>query len=265
MAFIQYNFNSEALHRQVEFKMLLPNDSRVKENNVHFQRPAKTLCLLHGFTNSNLEWLLYSNIPSLSEFYNLAVIMPSAENSFYLDMPGQGFAYAKYVGEELLGYARKTFGLSEKREDTFIGGISMGGFGALHTGLTYPDTFSRIMALSSALIIHNVEKMTPGFIDQAADYDYYRRVFGDPKYVAQSKNNPERLLLDLEKEGRDIPGLYLACGTEDPLLSLSREFVEFLEKEGFEHFYKESAGDHNFQFWNQYLEPAIRWMLEGEE
>ena len=55
----------------------------------------------------------------------------------------------------------------------------MGGFGALHTGLAYPDTFGKVAALSSAFIHHEVAKMEPGGGNSVANYEYYRQCFGD--------------------------------------------------------------------------------------
>lgn len=121
----------------------------------------------------------------------LAVILPAGENSFYLDGEATGRKFATYVGKELVEYVQKTFHLPAKREDTFIGGLSMGGFGAVHTALAFPDTFEKAFSLSGALIVHNVEKMKPGFSDFVANYEYYRLMFGEPEKVADSDNNPE--------------------------------------------------------------------------
>ena len=98
----------------------------------------------------------------------------------------------------MLGYVRNTFGLAKSAEDTFILGMSMGGFGALHTGLSYPDRFGKIGAMSSALIVHEVAGMKPGMDNGVANYEYYRECFGDPDRVLESDNNPETLVDKLE-------------------------------------------------------------------
>lgn len=74
---------------------------------------------------------------------NLAVVMPAGENAFYIDQPEMGTMHGKFIGEELVDITRRMFPLSRKREDTYIGGLSMGGFGALRNGLKYHDTFWR--------------------------------------------------------------------------------------------------------------------------
>lgn len=264
MAVIHTEFYSNSLARMVGFYTVLPNDlpKEMTEGNPNYKRGMKTLLLLHGFTGSAKDWLMGSNINELAGKYNLAVIMPSGENSFYLDGKGTGRAYCRYVGAELLEYTRKTFGLSDKREDTFVGGLSMGGYGALHTGLYFPETFSKIIALSSALIVHNIENKTEGFANNAADYDYYFSVFGDLSKLAVSENNPEYLIKKLQEEETPIPGIYMACGTEDFLLQENRDFHGFLEERKVEVTYQESAGIHDWIFWNRYLEPGILWMLK---
>ena len=141
--------------------MLIPNDFPADipwEKNSARSRPMSTLFLLHGYTGKAGNW-----VPEgLPEKYNFAIVMPTAENSFYLNGEATGSAYQTMVGEELVDYVRKTFHLANSPEDTCIAGLSMGGFGALHTGLAYPDRFGKIGALSSALIVREVATMKPG-------------------------------------------------------------------------------------------------------
>ncbi len=268
MAFASFDFYSECLKRGVSFKIILPNDlpEEMAAGNPHYagDMAMKTLYLLHGYSGASPDWVWNSLVCDIASRYRLCVVLPNGENSFYLDGPETGRQYGTFVGKELVDYTRRTFGLSDKKEDTFIGGLSMGGFGAIHTGLQFPDTFSRVMALSSALIIHNVKSMKPEFKDGMANYEYYRLMFGDPENVVESRNNPETLVKELLANGKEIPGLYLAIGTEDFLYEENQIFRRFLEKEKVPFVYRESTGIHDFVFWNQYLEPAVKWML-GEE
>lgn len=78
------------------------------------------------------------------------MVMPSGDNAFYVDQPKGHNNYGEYIGQELVRLTRKMFPLSRKREDTFIGGLSMGGYGALRNGLKYSDTFGAVIALSGA-------------------------------------------------------------------------------------------------------------------
>lgn len=264
MALIQVDFYSKALSKITGFTMVLPNDTipEMIVNNEHYQRPMKTLFLLHGYSGSNKDWILGSSVQEMALKYNMAVIMPSGDNSFYLDGKGTGKAYGQYVGEELVEYVRKTFGLSVKKEDTFIGGYSMGGFGAIHTGLAYPETFGKIIALSSALIIHNIKNIEEDFKDFIADFYYYTSVFGDLHKLEASQNNPEVLIRKRKEEGQVIPLIYMACGTEDFLIENNRAFHNFLKEEDIDVHYVEGPGVHDWNFWNTYLEPGIQWLFK---
>lgn len=264
MATGRMDYYSNCLGRNVTFRFILPTDAPEdwKKENAYFQRPMKTLLLLHGFSGSCDDWFSGSAIQELASLYNLAVICPTGENSFYLDGPETGRKYGTFVGEELMGYARKTFGLSEDPADTFVGGLSMGGFGAIHTGLAYPHTFSKIFALSSALIVHNIERMKPGDADPMANYDYYKLVFGELENLSSSPNNPEEQIRRLKQSGTKIPEIYMACGTEDFLINENHLFRDFLKEQNVPFHYCEDKGIHNWAFWNQFLEPAIQWLLE---
>lgn len=264
MAFLQIDFYSESLMRRVTFNALIPNDlmPQMKEGNKHYERPTKTLILLHGYSASNKDWLLGSRIEELSMKYNMAVIFPTGDNSFYLDGPYKGAAYGTYVGQELIAYVQKMFHLSNEREDTFIGGLSMGGFGAIRTGLYFSNTFSKIIGLSSALIIHNIKNKKEDFVDGIANYYYYTSIFGNLDVLEASTNNPETLVSNLNKDNLDVPKFYLACGTEDFLLEENRMFKDYLENEKVDFTYIEDSGTHDWDYWNKHLEPSIKWLLE---
>lgn len=263
MAIFQVDVFSKSLEKKTCFHMVLPNDvpPMMTDGNENYNRKMKTLFLLHGYSGSSNDWLLGSSVQELAIKYNMAIIMPSGDNSFYLDGKGKGRAYCRYIGEELVDYVRNTFNLFMDKENTFIGGLSMGGFGAIHTGLYYPETFGKIVALSSALIIHNIKNKTEDFEDAIADYAYYASVFGDLDKLEDSENNPEYLIKALKKEKKSIPAIYMACGTEDFLIEENRAFHQFLEEEAVKVEYIESPGIHDWHFWNYYLEPSIQWIL----
>ena len=121
--------------------------------------PFKTLFLLHGITGNHTDFISETRIRALAEEHNLAVIMPSGYNAFYLDQPESHNYYGSFVGEELVRMARSMFPLSTRREDTFIGGVSMGAYGALRNGLHYCENFGAIVALSSAMVVDGFDRI----------------------------------------------------------------------------------------------------------
>ncbi|MDE6950713.1 MAG: acetylesterase, partial [Lachnospiraceae bacterium] len=193
------------------------------------------------------------------------IFMPSGENSFYLDRKGTGNAYETFVAKELPAYIRKTYHLPDERENVMIGGLSMGGFGALRLGIKYNKMFSAAFGLSAALIINDIASCSKeeiaSRVNAMADYDYYRIVFGDLDKVRDSDINPEYIVKEHLKNGEKLPRIFMACGTEDFLIEQNREFKDFLKDRKANITYYESPGVHEWSFWNEYLEPAVLWAI----
>ena len=188
--------------------------------------------------------------------------MPDGANDFYVDRPENGEFPGAQVGEELVEVTRKLFPLSVRREDTAIGGLSMGGYGALRLGLRYPETFGWICAMSSALIMDEVSRMTPGHGNAVAPYGFYRTVFGEPSALLGSDKDP-RALADAAVKLAEKPKLFLAIGTEDPLYKFNLDFHEHLNEIGYDHEWYTHEGQHNFDFWNDALQAFLDW--QGKE
>ncbi len=260
MAYFRIEYFSNALHRTTSFEMLIPNDDRMGRPNdeaIYGEYPLKTLFLLHGYTGKAGNW-----VPEgLPEQYHFAIVMPTAENSFFLNGLSTGHAFQTMVGQELVEYVRKTFHLDMTPEDTAIAGLSMGGFGALHTGLAYPENFAKIGGLSSGFIVHQIAHMKPGQRNSTANYEYYHECFGDLETVEESENNPEVQVRKLKKEGRRIPDIYLCCGTEDSLLGVNRDMHRFLTNENVPHIYREGPGRHDMVFWHEHIAKIVAWMF----
>ena len=197
----------------------------------------------------------------MSKQFNLAVFMPTTGNSFYLDRGYPGGNFGSFVGEELPAYIRSTFGYCNSREDTIIAGLSMGGFGAIHTALAYPDTFSACIALSSALVIHEIAE-TGTRQNSIMPEQMVRDVFGDPQTILESDRNPEVLYRKRKATGKPIPWFYLAIGTEDTLYGVNQDFRHFLEREQADFCYEDGPGAHDWDFWNEYLPRGLSRVLQ---
>lgn len=264
MAYYQSTYFAQSLQRQTTFAACLPNDvpEEIQEKNHYYKRTMKTLYLLHGYSGYYGDWVQHSKITDISLKYNLAVIMPDGDNSFYLNWGGSGLNYEQFVGEDLIDYTRKAFSLSPKKEDTYIGGLSMGGYGAIHTALAHPEIFGKAFGLSSALLTDAVKDMKPGQKDAVADYAYYKKVFGNLESIKGSHADPKKLVEKNLEAGVAIPPLYMACGTEDFLLEHNRKFRDYLRQHEIDVMYKEDKGTHDWDFWNANIEEAVQWLLE---
>ncbi|MGN1267768.1 MAG: alpha/beta hydrolase [Dorea sp.] len=256
MALIQVNFTSSILMRDVPMTVILPID-KLDGAFLHGKEKTafKTLYLLHGFTDNCMQWLCNTRIRQWAEEKNLAVIMPSGDNSFYIDQLTPNNDYGEFVGRELVQITRKMFPLSCRREDTFIAGQSMGGFGALRNGFKYADTFGYIAALSSAL--HIFEEPFP---DTEKELYGALRVFGNLEEASKTDKNPKVILKDLKQAGKQIPKIYMSCGLQDGLLASNRSMRDFLVEKGVDFVYEEVEGGHCWEVWDKEMQKILKWL-----
>ncbi|MEK0316123.1 alpha/beta hydrolase [Cohnella sp. 56] len=257
MALVQVSHYSKCMKREVTFSAVLPAVNAEDDENSSSTRPMRSLYLLHGYGGNHMDWIRSSRIHELADRYRIAVFMPSGENRFFLDDEEKEEMLGEYTGKELVMFTRRMFPLSREREDTWIGGLSMGGYGAIRNGLKYAERFGRIIALSSALLPYSIANIRPDYHNGIAGYAYYRNVFGDLDRLLGSDKDPEALIALLKAENLEIPNIYMACGTEDFLLESNRRFHRFLEQENVEHTYDEGPGDHNWDFWNATIRDAL--------
>lgn len=224
------------------------------------EKPFKTLYLLHGLFGNYVDWLSGTRIQRWAEEKNLAVIMPSGDNSFYIDQPASGNFYGEFIGKELVEITRKMFPLSHDREDTYIGGLSMGGYGAIRNGLKYHKTFGYIAGLSSALhILEDIENIKTRTIA------YELSCFGDLNEAVVSDKNPRVLVHRIKEEMKQdtsiqLPKVFLACGTEDVLIDVNRAYRDFFIENGFDLTYHEGPGQHNWDYWDKYIQEVLAWL-----
>ena len=265
MALITMSYRSDLLKRNIVFRAYLPVDRPTEEGLAYKKEGTekfRTLYLLHGLTNNQDDWINSSRIERIARNHNLAVIFPNGENSFYVNGLGPNSDFGRLIGQELVDFTRKVFPLSDKREDTFIGGVSMGGFGAIRNGLKYADTFSRIISFSAAIHLLEFEPGDPRR-QLVCNED---QVMGPYREAVKSDKNPAVCLHQLQEkveQGRtSYPQMYMICGLQDSLIDANRSFHEKLVKAGVPVIYREYPGKHEFEFWNQHVETMITWLME---
>ena len=255
MALIQFTYVSNVLLRSVPVQVILPVDKLSPEGEYLPLKKYKTLYLLNGLWGSHVDWVSGTRIQRWAEERDLCVIMPSGDNAFYVDRPATGNCYGRFIGEELVEVTRRMFPLSRKREDTFIGGLSMGGFGAMRNGLAYHKTFGAILSFSGVFELLKPDAANP----QAVNMEFEEGLFGDLEKAVNSDKNPIWLANKLSGK-KNLPNIYIACGTEDELLPHSRNFRDLLIKNGFPVTYEEGPGGHEWDFWDTYIKKALDWL-----
>ena len=244
MAFIDLKFRSDALGMQTSVYVLIPEK---REGGA----TVKTLYLLHGLSDDNTIWLRRTSVERYAEKYGIAVVMPFGERSFYTDMK-YGMDFYTYTAKELPGVMHSLFGLSQNREDNFVAGLSMGGYGALKIGLREKGRFAAAAGLSAACEITSRENRS-----------YFPAVFGDGDV------DPKDDLFALATERANDPDklrIFLGVGTEDFLYGENQKFKAHLKSLGYDLTYRESAGTHNWDFWDEYIKYVLEWMFtEGDK
>ncbi|MGB3375764.1 MAG: alpha/beta hydrolase-fold protein [Microbacterium sp.] len=273
MALIEANFYAQTLERTVTFNAIIPTDkslfSAQEENSDGAAEGFKTLYLLHGGLGNYTDWMGGTRIQMWAQEKNLAVVMPSGDNRWWIDdIEGSSMIgnYGRFLGEELIDFTRRTFPLSSRRQDTFIAGLSMGGYGALVNGLRFADTFGRIGVLSPGLMLGD---LVPGY-DEPAQPSFdalmpgnrrmMERAFGDGTSVVGTDRDYKGLITRLQQSGTDIPEIFLGIGTEDFLLERTREYHRFLQAHSVEHAYEEGPGGHDWIFWDAFIKKILDWL-----
>lgn len=261
MALVQVNFISKMLSRTVTFNAIIPLDKiSFGEEEVAEAKPLKTLYLLHGAFGNYTDYLSGTRIQRWAEEHNIAVIMPSGENQFYVDKPSRGENYGAYVADELVEFTRKMFPLSHKKEDTFIAGLSMGGYGALINGLKYHETFSHIGAFSPGLMIDDIASCSELLSVTGWSMDFYDNAFGGIDTIKNSDKDYYYLIDQLLENKKEIPKIYLPIGTDDFLLESVRGFKSFVDKREVPLIYIEDDGGHEWDFWDKYVKNFLEWL-----
>ena len=263
MATFDVNFFSKSLRRLTRMTAIVPIEETQLIPGVpvpYKSKPFRTLVLLHGFSSNEKEWLHGSRIELLAALHNVAVLFPYGENSFYVDDTARDALYEQYVCREILDFGRKVFPLSSKREDTTIGGLSMGGYGALRNGLKNSEVFGNIIAFSSALVTDKLAELEAHQDNPLATAAYYNHVFGKPTEIKGSDRDPKTLAKAVVEKGGQRPNIYMACGAEDFLIESNRSFSAYLNDIGLDHEFHVSPGVHNWVFWDEYIEKALLWL-----
>lgn len=255
MAYLTLNYRSEAIKRDIPVTVILPFDRG-------FDGPFPTLYLLHGLQNNSESWLVESRIVRMASERGLAVVMPSGENSFWLGVPPSDGPYgdfAELVGKELVEVTRKIFPLSTRREDTFIGGCSMGGYGALRNGIQYRDTFSKMMLFYPAVHFFEYDE---DYVWESGNIRGEASIFltGDKR---ETDLNPRWLLEQAVREGGSpVPAAKLMVGVDDSLLEADRAIAKALEDAGVPIDFFEGPGAHTWQFIDEHLPEMLDWLVE---
>lgn len=275
MALLQIFYHSDVLELNTQINVVFPDSLLFKHSNIS---QARVVYMLHGTGGDCSEWLRFTSIERYAQERDFILIFPSCARSAYSDQKS-GFPYWTYLTEELPQFCQSMFHLPTSRARTFVAGLSMGGYGALKWGLTKPNQFKAIAALSSgidriSICTLNGEKT----ISQASEqelmhyrtnqkfpwgervcYEFEHNWKDIPTYNKEGNNLfllSSNLTIEQKKE---LPNIYIAVGTEDPNYADHCKLRKHFDHEQISYVYNEEAGSHTWSFFDKYIEKAFNY------
>jgi S-formylglutathione hydrolase FrmB len=244
MALCDVHRYSDVLKKHVGLYVILPEVGTA---------PFPTLYLLHGLSDDYTNWLRRTRLEYYARSEAMIIVMPDGYRGFYTNAEN-GVPYARYIAEETVGFIDKTFPSKKSRQARFVGGLSMGGYGALRLALGYPAVFGSASSHSGALM-HGTRR------PQETALWEYDQVFG------ANPMGSDHDLLKLAESARasgTLPRIRFDCGISDPLLRDNRDFHGALTELHVPHEYEEFAGGHDWDYWDLHVRDALRFHTESQ-
>lgn len=250
MALINCDFFSESLALSTSMMVILPQRTRSQiglSGAAGGPGGAPVLYLLHGLSDDHTIWCRRTSIERYVAPLGLAVVMPAVNRSFYAD-EAAGNRYWTFLSEELPDLVADFFTVSTRRADTFVAGLSMGGYGALKWALRQPHRFAAAASMSGALDVAALARRE----DRAP---LLTTVFGGPP-------GPDDDLLALLGAARPgtLPALRVSCGTEDVLYPDNRTFVDAAGAAGVPLAVDFRPGGHEWSVWDAEIQRVLDWL-----
>jgi len=276
MSRIEFSYHSRSLGYRTTVTAIVPSIDWIEmmrgmsATEFHGKKwPA--LWLLHGTSGDNDCWTRFTRIESWAEQNRIAVIMPDARLSAYSDMD-KGPAHYTHIVEELPTVCRALFPLLDGRDDNFIGGLSMGGYGALKIGLRNPDRYSLILNLSGGVdrVMHVERTVREGRRTGLHNLDAMCVTFGDLSAVRGGIHDVFALAEQLARSGGPKPKIFTSIGTRDPHWDENVRLRTLLIKNDYDVHWEQGPFIHDWTNWNHYIELALKWAADqragkGEE
>ncbi|MDT0724088.1 alpha/beta hydrolase [Staphylococcus haemolyticus] len=252
MALMTINYLSPSLGMQQSFVAIIPEDGSFFDET-QSPKSYKTLMLLHGLSSDATSYTRFTSVERYADEHQLAIIMPNADHSGYANMT-YGHSYYDHI-LEVYHYAHKLLPLSPKREDNFIAGHSMGGYGTMKFALTQGRLFSKASPLSAVFQAQGLMELDyPDFAPKA--------ITGEDTNIKGTELDTYHLVDEAVEKGLTIPKLLIQCGTEDFLYEDNQQFMTYLDDKGIDYQYEEGPGEHDYAFWDKAIKRTIEWLVE---
>lgn len=260
MGYFIGNVYSSSMLMETQLQAILPQDGR----RYVWDRRPRTLILLHGLSDNASTWVRLSSIERYAERYNLAVIIPEVQRSWYQDMVYGQSPYT-YIAKELPQMISKLFRTATDRESLMIAGWSMGGYGALKCALSFPDSFSCCGALSGAydlnLLINAAGTEGAPDVLKGLGKDM-KGIFGHEMEIPESANIEWLIKKSYGQKG--LPDIYMSCGRQDFLYPVFDKVRMLCRSSLVKYKDEEFMGGHEWEVCDRAVEHMLDYFL-GEE
>ena len=254
MAFMQCFIRSSVLGKGCNVNVLIPQHYEADGITPGGRQTYKVLYLLHGLSDDYSSWMRRTSIERYLGNLDVVAVMPDVDRSFYTDMK-YGLKYWTFISEELPALISQMFPVSTRREDTFVAGFSMGGYGALKLALNHPEKFAAAGAMSS------VTDIISKFGDPRYQGWQFENIFGSPEEVI-SKGNDLFTALDKTACQAVKPRIIQICGTEDYLWQDNLKLKSAFEKNSYPDYVFEShPGIHSWDFWDVHIQTILKFFF----
>ncbi len=271
------SFYSPAVDREMKYDIVLPPDYETSD------RRYPVLYLLHGYMQNYTVW--GRNLGAA--FYardigELIVVMPDAGNSWYVNYAqseaGQVNNWEDHIIKDVIGHVDENFRTEARRVGRAIGGLSMGGFGAMSLALRHPEMFVSVSSTSGALSYARdraadiaagapppARRSAEDSPEMARADAFISRIIDIPGFSTQDERNPEgtdfttvaqaesydpfKIIYEVPKA--ELPHIYVDGGLQDGLLNSAREFIQILLLNDVPFVYMQDQGRHNSEYWRR--------------
>jgi S-formylglutathione hydrolase FrmB len=255
------SLDSRILKRPVRYCVQLPaHYADAKDSHGQLAR-YPVLYFLHGLGDNEQTlfktggWTLIEDLRERQKVGNFLIVAPEGRTSFYINSADGKDRYSDFFLQEFMPFIEKKYRVRPGRAGRAIGGISMGGFGALRMAFAYPQLFASVSAQSPALILDSPQNINAAARSGSPVVRALTGVFGNPIDVAHWQANNPLILAKKNRERLRGLAIYFNCGQNDDYgfekgaAALDRQLTE----EHVAHEYHSYSGDHSLTYFLSHL------------
>lgn len=240
MAWMHIQLDSAALRMPACVEVLLP------QNRVEVLKKGEripVLYLLHDEGGDHTEWLRKAPLETYQQEYEVAIVLPSGDNSYFMNMK-YGRNYRNYLIEELPKRIYSLFPVSKEKGEMFLAGAGIGGYAALSIAISPDCPFQAVGAFSPNIAIDTAYQKNPHRMES---------IFGSYEEYKHSNYSLENGIESWKEKKWEIPFIYQLCSKKDVLYDRNHMLYEFMKKRGIHTEFLSTEKSPGWYFYNDCL------------